>query len=110
MFLTLCVKCKKDVEPVIETADKKDQAVCPDCDSVLNLTRFAIVQLKANGKTKKEVKVQAAFPVNCDKCKKQVEPKIVKGKVCCAKCDTEISNISAPYRAMILERGNARKE
>jgi hypothetical protein len=94
--------CRKEMEPVLDKADGK--VYCTECaKEVHNMTEFAKNQMVSLGQVKREQKQQKAFSVKCEACKKENPPTMTKGKLYCVSCNTELTNLSAPFAQAIKE-------
>lgn len=104
MFRVFCDNkgCRKEVEPLLDKSDNK--IYCPECNNVINnVTEFMKNQMVSLGQIKRQQKKQQAFSVKCISCQKENPPILKKGKLYCQICDTEITNLSAPFAHSIKE-------
>lgn len=105
MFEVYCVKCKKEMSPVIDKVTK--ELFCTECSEPLKdqniLTDFAKRQMLANGQVKRLEQSKKAFAVKCGACKKENPPKLVNGKILCSHCDSELTGLTKPYVQMLKQ-------
>ena len=98
--------CGKEQQPFLDVAS--NDVYCAECGKVIpEVTIFTKNQMKAMGQVKRVQKTQTAFAVECQQCKRQQQPKVIKGKLTCPQCGDEHKHLDKPYAYAIKQFLNA---
>ena len=109
-FLIQCdnKKCREFQEPALDK--ETDNVHCSKCDGIIDhVSIFAKRQMRAMGQIKRESVPKQAFAVKCvnEECNKILCPKLLeekdkKIKLLCPSCDSEHTQLSAPYAQTVI--------
>jgi len=103
-FTTNCTNkgCYKFQEPYLDLTTNKPH--CSECDKeILNISSFAIAQMKSSKQFKKPEKVP--FSVKCNKCNATKRPMLHNnGEVICGSCKQPLDNVSDHFKEMLKEK------
>jgi hypothetical protein len=100
--------CGKMQEPLLDLTD--NEVYCSECSGKIStMTPFAKTQMKSSGQIKRAKRTQQAFSLQCD-CGHAAQPKLLKDKLVCIKCEKEFDGLGAPRTHAIKEwlRSNSR--
>lgn len=98
-FNMICVSkgCGELQEPYLDPDTNK--VYCSVCNNeIVNITIFAINQMKMNKQYRKKSKTP--FSVVCSSCKAQEQPIVEDGELLCAACFKTLDNLSPHFKIM----------
>ncbi len=102
-FLIYCDNkgCGKEQESLLDL--ETNEAICVACGKSINrITNFTKTQMKNLGQVKRQTKSQESLAIKCNSCQKHGRPKINQNKIMCAFCSTELTELSIPFKQMLL--------
>lgn len=87
--------CKKECEPVLDVAT--NEVHCTECGKVMEVNHFTKVSMRSIGQIQRLEKLQQAFSVKCNFCKKETAPTVKNDKVYCTVCNNHLDYIAKPF-------------